>query len=63
MRLLFLILGVLLVLLGGLWILQGTSVLRQGFMAGEMRWTYIGIAVAAAGIVLVVLGSTRRPRR
>ncbi len=62
MRLAFLIVGILCILVAAIWILQGTYVLKQGFMAGSMRWTYIGIVVAAAGILLVVLGLTLRRR-
>jgi hypothetical protein len=60
MKWLFLILGILFVLIGGVWMLQGTNVLTQGQMAGHMRWTAIGGALAVVGIVLVVLGATRR---
>jgi hypothetical protein len=55
-----LILGILLVLMGGVWVLQGSHVLTQGSMAGKSQWTVIGAVVGAAGIVLVILGATRR---
>jgi uncharacterized membrane protein YdcZ (DUF606 family) len=51
---------VLLILVGVVWMLQGTNVLTQGVMAGHMRWTFIGGILAVVGIALVVLGAMRR---
>ncbi len=63
MRWVLLILGILCALMGTVWILQGTYVLTQGFMAGQTRWTIIGAAVAAVGVALVVVGAARRKKR
>ena len=60
MKLFFIILGCLLILVGGVWALQGLNVLTQGAMAGHSRWTLIGGVLAAGGIVLVVVGALRR---
>ena len=60
MKLVLIIVGALLVLVGGVWVLQGMYVLTQGVMAGDMKWTYIGGILALAGIVLVVIGALRR---
>jgi hypothetical protein len=60
MKWILLILGILLVLVGGVWVLQGSHVLTQGAMAGKSQWTVIGAAVGVLGIVMVVLGATRR---
>jgi hypothetical protein len=55
------ILGVLLVLFGTIWFLQGINVLPGSFMTGQIRWAvYGGIAVIAG---LVVLLKANRPRR
>ena len=62
MKWVLIIVGALAVLAGAVWILQGTHVLTQGFMAGDMRWTRNGAIVAAVGIVLVVIGATLRRR-
>ena len=51
--------GVLLFLMGTVWILQGTGVFPVGFMANDMKYTYIGIAVDLFAIGLV---SFCRPR-
>jgi hypothetical protein len=60
MKWVLLILGILLVLMGGVWVLQGSHVLTQGSMAGKSQWTVIGAVVGVVGIVLVILGATRR---
>lgn len=49
------IVGVLLVLMGGVWILQGINVLPGSFMTGQTKWAVIGAITAAIGIALVVL--------
>jgi len=56
MRLLLLILGVVLLLVGGLWILQGAGMLKGSFMSGQSRWLWIGIASAVVGLVLLLTG-------
>ncbi len=45
--------GVLLVLMGVVWILQGFNVLPGSFMTGQMIWAYIGIAVSTIGSVVI----------
>jgi hypothetical protein len=55
------IVGVLLVLLGGLWVLQGTGVITRGFMSGHVQYAILGIVSAAIGIGLVVFANRRRP--
>jgi hypothetical protein len=63
MRWVLIIVGILFVLVGALWVLQGTNVLTQGGMAGHSQWTVIGAIVAVVGIVLLVLGATRKRTR
>jgi hypothetical protein len=55
MRMTMTIAGILLVLMGGVWILQGINVLPGSFMTGQTRWAVIGAITAAIGIVLIVL--------
>jgi hypothetical protein len=59
--------GVLLLLIGGLWILQGSGATgASGGMNGESQWLVIGIVVALIGLVLLVGGLRRltsRPSR
>jgi hypothetical protein len=47
--------GVLLVLVGGVWILQGINVLPGSFMTGQTKWAVIGTIAAVAGIGLLLL--------
>jgi hypothetical protein len=54
------IIGVILTLLGILWILQGTNIIRGGFMGGQSQWAVIGLVVGIVGIGLLVYVN-RRP--
>ena len=54
------IIAVLLLLAGGVWILQGTNVLPVGFMAGHMQYALLGIVAVVIGIGLLVLANRRR---
>jgi hypothetical protein len=55
-------LGILLLLVGGVWTLQGVGVLGGSAMTGERMWAVIGpiVAVVGAAIVVVALRSRRR---
>ena len=55
MRVLMTIVGALLVLMGGVWILQGINVLPGSFMTGQTKWAVYGGITAVIGIVLIVL--------
>jgi hypothetical protein len=57
MRIALNIVGVVLVLFGSIWFLQGINVLPGSFMTGQIRWAvYGGIAVIAGIFLLVRLG-------
>jgi hypothetical protein len=60
MRWILNILGILLFLMGTVWILQGTGIFPVGFMAHDMKYTYWGIALDLVGVVLLVLANRRR---
>jgi hypothetical protein len=53
MRIALNIVGVLLVLIGVVWILQGYNILPGSFMSGQMKWAYNGMIAAAVGTLLV----------
>jgi drug/metabolite transporter superfamily protein YnfA len=55
MRIPMTIAGVLLVLMGGVWILQGINLLPGSFMTGQTKWAVYGAITAVIGIVLIVL--------
>ncbi|HEY0031990.1 MAG TPA: hypothetical protein VGB81_01890 [Devosia sp.] len=57
------IIGVILVLLGGLWIGQGANLIGGSFMSGQSQWLFIGIVVALVGLGLLFLAyRPRQPR-
>jgi uncharacterized membrane protein HdeD (DUF308 family) len=60
MRMLVTIVGVVLVLMGGVWILQGINVLPGSFMTGQTKWAVYGAVAIVAGIVLL-LAARRGP--
>ena len=62
MRTLAAIVGVLLILVGLVWIGQGLGFLKGSVMTGNIMWTWIGIVVAVVGAVLAVV-AIRRPAR
>ncbi len=62
MRIVLDIVGVLLVLVGAVWILQGINVPPGSFMTGQIQWAINGGIAAAAGIVLLVVANLRRRR-
>ena len=60
MRIGFNIVGAILIVIGGMWFLQGINVLPGSFMTGQIRWAIISGAAMAAGIVLLVVRNRRR---
>jgi hypothetical protein len=57
MKWVLIVLGVLLLVVGVIWALQGTNVLSYGQMAGHRRWIVIGGGLGIIGIVLIILGA------
>jgi hypothetical protein len=55
-----LIVGLLGVLVGAVWILQGAGLLPGSFMTGQRMWLFIGIIVGLVGLALAYNGF-RRP--
>jgi hypothetical protein len=54
-----LVLGVIAILVGAVWILQGSGVLPGSFMTGQRMWLVIGIVVAMVGLALAYNGTRR----
>ncbi|MGH3303520.1 MAG: hypothetical protein ACRDOK_17950 [Streptosporangiaceae bacterium] len=49
--------GVVLLLVGALWILQGSGAMGgSGGMNGESQWLIVGLVVAVAGLLLLAAG-------
>jgi len=54
MKIVLNIVGVLMVVMGAIWFLQGINILPGSFMTGQIRWAvYGGIAVVLGVMVLV----------
>ena len=51
MRIAGTIVGIVLVLLGGLWIGQGSNLIGGSVMSGHSQWLWIGIVLVIAGLV------------
>ena len=60
MRIILNIAGVLLLIAGGVWFLQGINVLPGSFMTGQTKWAVYGALSLGAGIALLILGNRRR---
>ena len=60
MKLVLAIVGVLLILMGGIWILQGFNILPVGFMAGQMQYALLGAILVVVGIALFVFSRRHR---
>jgi uncharacterized membrane protein YhaH (DUF805 family) len=56
------IVGVILLVVGGVWIAQGSGALGGSFMSGEALWLVIGVIVALFGVALL-LGTARDRKR
>ena len=54
------ILAVIMVVVGGVWVFQGTGYLGGSFMTGQSQWTWIGAATAAAGAAILLWAGFRR---
>jgi hypothetical protein len=54
--------GVLLVVLGAVWTLQGLGYLPGSVMSGVTFWAVVGPVVVLVGLVLAVRGLSRRGR-
>ena len=63
MRYALLIAGGLMILMGGIWLLQGIGILPGSFMTGQMFWTVMGAAFLAVGGLVVLAGFPLNGRR
>ena len=53
------VVGVLCIVVGVVWILQGINVLPGSFMTGQTKWAIYGAITAVVGIVFVLTGNRR----
>lgn len=52
LKLMLAVIAVMMVIVGGIWILQGINVLPGSFMTGRMEWAWRGGALAVVGLGL-----------
>jgi hypothetical protein len=62
MRIALTIVGLLIVIIGGTWFLQGINALPGSFMTGQTRWAVNGGIAALVGLILIV-AANRRSRK
>lgn len=60
MRIALNVLGILCLLAGCVWILQGINILPGSFMTGQTKWAIYGALMAVVGIALLISGRRRR---
>ena len=61
MRIISSLVGVLMVCMGGVWMLQGLNLaFKVGFMVGDKRWVLYGAILALVGVAQVVWSNTRQ---
>jgi hypothetical protein len=52
--------GLIFIIMGGIWFLQGINVLPGSFMTGQTRWAIYGGIAVIVGIVLFIAANRRR---
>ena len=55
MKTAIMVFGIVLMLIGIVWILQGINILPGSFMTGQMQWAVYGAIAFAIGAVLLVM--------
>ena len=61
MRIVSTLLGLLLIVLGTIWVLQGFNLaFRVGFMVGDKRWALYGTILALVGVAQVIWSNARQ---
>jgi hypothetical protein len=61
MRVVSTLIGIVMILMGGVWILQGLNLaFRVGFMVGNYHWTIYGAILALVGVAQILWSNTRQ---
>jgi len=53
MKIVLNIVGVLMVVMGAIWFLQGINILPGSFMTGQIRWAVYGACAVVAGLIVL----------
>ena len=59
MRIVLSVIGVVMVLMGSIWFLQGINILPGSFMTGQLRWAVYGGIAVLLGLALLIRASRR----
>jgi hypothetical protein len=59
MRIALNLVGLVLMLMGVTWFLQGINLLPGSFMSGQIQWAYYGGLAAIVGVGLIVAANRR----
>ena len=60
MKIVFNILGALMVVMGSVWFLQGINILPGSFMTGQIKWAVYGACLAVGGVLVLMRANRRR---
>ena len=60
MRLALNVVGILCLLMGGVWFLQGINILPGSFMTGQTKWAVYGGVLLVVGLGVLVMANRRR---
>jgi hypothetical protein len=60
MRILLNVVGVLCLLMGGVWFLQGINILPGSFMTGQTKWAIYGGLLVVVAIGVLTVANRRR---
>ena len=53
------IVGILAMVVGTIWFLQGINILPGSFMTGQIRWAVYGVGAVFVGLALLVAANRR----
>ena len=59
MRIALTVLGIVCLLMGCVWILQGVNILPGSFMTGQTKWAVYGCLLALVGVGLLISAKRR----
>ena len=62
MRIVLSVSGVVMVLMGSIWFLQGINILPGSFMTGQLRWAVYGGIAMLLGLALLIRANRRVAR-
>ena len=54
------IIGILIILAGGVWFLQGINILPGSLMSGDLQWAINGGIAILLGVILIVFVNRRK---